>query len=108
MKAAWSIVVCGCLSAAEQSEELAMGSTISSTVSARHSAPGTAEELPPGYVRGDVVSYSYVPIRTWAPQEGLGILPYLFEYNLMEHRDGVPLETYHQENYISAPVSKNL
>lgn len=49
-------------------------------------------KLPPGFVRGDVVSHAYVPIRTWRPQEGIGILPYLFEYNLMEHRDGVPLE----------------
>ena len=54
--------------------------------------------LPAGYVRGDVVSYSYVPIRHWSPQEGVGILPYLFEYNLMMHKDGTPLEQYHQEN----------
>ncbi len=58
----------------------------------------TAEKLPPGYVRGDVVSYSYVPIRHWSPKEGIGILPYLFEYNLMEQKDGTSLGQYHQEN----------
>jgi len=57
-----------------------------------------AEKLPAGFVRGEVVSYSYVPIRHWSPKEGIGILPYLFEYNLQEHRDGTPLESYHAEN----------
>jgi len=56
------------------------------------------EKLPAGFVRGDVVSYSYVPIRHWSPKEGIGILPYLFEYNLQEHRDGTPLESYHDQN----------
>ncbi len=56
------------------------------------------DPLPPGYVQGDVVSYSYVPIRHWSPQEGLGVLPYLFEYYLMEHKDGTPLETFHTKN----------
>jgi len=55
-------------------------------------------DVPPGYVRGDVVSYSYVPIRHWSPEDGIGILPYLFEYNLMAHRDGTPLATFHAEN----------
>jgi hypothetical protein len=54
--------------------------------------------LPPGYVQGEVVSYSYVPIRTWTPRDGIGILPYLFEYNLMAHADGRPLEEFHPEN----------
>ncbi len=54
--------------------------------------------LPPGYVRGDVVSYSYVPIRTFSPKEGIGILPYLFEYSLMAASDRRPLEDFHQEN----------
>jgi hypothetical protein len=54
--------------------------------------------LPPGHVAGDVVSYSYVPIRTWRPEEGIGILPYLFEYSLMACRDGEPLEHFHAEN----------
>jgi hypothetical protein len=58
----------------------------------------TGEPLPAGFVQGDVVSYSHVPIRTWRPKEGIGILPYLFEYNLMKHKDGVPLGTYHAEN----------
>ncbi len=58
----------------------------------------TGERLPAGFVQGDVVSYSHVPIRTWTPKEGLGILPYLFEYNLMQHKDGVPLAAYHAEN----------
>ncbi|MDP2897803.1 MAG: hypothetical protein Q8Q12_14800 [bacterium] len=57
-----------------------------------------AATLPPGYVRGDVVSYSYVPIRTWTPKEGIGILPYLFEYSLMAHDDRNPLEHFHNEN----------
>ncbi len=58
----------------------------------------TSVDLPAGYVRGDVVSYSYVPIRHWSPAEGVGVLPYLFEYGLMQHKDGVPLDTYHDEN----------
>ena len=44
------------------------------------------ENLSPGYVRGDVVSYSYVPIRTWTPREGIGILP----YNTPRHPEGEP------------------
>ena len=62
-------------------------------------APGSpAEKLPAGFVRGDVVSYSYVPNRTWTPKEGIGILPYLFEYSLMTFQDGKPLEAFHAEN----------
>lgn len=64
--------------------------------SAERAEPAAA--LPPGHVRGDVVSHSFVPIRTWSPREGIGILPYLFEYNLMRHEDGVPLERFHEEN----------
>ncbi|MDH4239614.1 MAG: hypothetical protein OEW48_08635 [Phycisphaerae bacterium] len=60
--------------------------------------PPSANKLQQGFVYGDVVSYSYVPIRHWSPQQGIGILPYLFEYNLMEHKDGTPLETFHEEN----------
>lgn len=56
------------------------------------------EKLPHGYVRGDVVSYSYVPNRFWAKTQAYGIVPYLFEYGLMEHKDGTPLETFHKEN----------
>lgn len=63
------------------------------------SGPTHADEpLAPGYVKGDVISHSYVPIRHWSPKEGLGVLPYLFEYCLMEHNDDVPLETFHKEN----------
>ncbi|MHC4309255.1 MAG: hypothetical protein ACYSSN_04870 [Planctomycetota bacterium] len=51
-----------------------------------------------GFVRGDVLSYSYVPIRHWSPRQGIGILPYLFEYNLMAQKDGTPLESFHNEN----------
>ncbi len=58
----------------------------------------TAKKLQQGFVRGDVVSFSYVPIRHWSPKQGIGILPYLFEYNLMEHKDGTPLEKFHDEN----------
>jgi hypothetical protein len=57
-----------------------------------------AEGFPPGHVRGDVVSYSYVPIRTWSPSEGTGILPYLFEYALMTLDGRKPLEAFHAEN----------
>jgi len=57
-----------------------------------------ANKLPQGFVRGDVVSYSYVPIRHWSPRQGIGILPYLFEYNLMAQKDGTPLESFHNEN----------
>jgi len=56
------------------------------------------KKLSQGLVQGDVVSFSYVPIRHWSPKQGIGILPYLFEYNLMEHKDGTPLETFHDEN----------
>ncbi|HPD30791.1 MAG TPA: hypothetical protein PLL20_12400 [Phycisphaerae bacterium] len=58
----------------------------------------SGEKLPPGYVSGDVVSHSYVPIRTWTPKEGIGILPYLFEYNLMCWSGDQRLEKYHTEN----------
>ncbi len=56
------------------------------------------EKLPAGYVRGDVVSYSYVPNRYWGRAESFGIVPYLFEYGLMEHHDDIPLEQFHEEN----------
>ncbi len=59
---------------------------------------GMKGDLPAGYVRGDVVSYSYVPIRTWRPAEGIGKLPYLFEYNLMAFDNGRALEELHAEN----------
>ncbi len=62
------------------------------------SAGEAAEVLPPGYVQGDVVSYSYVPNKRWTLEEGKGKLPYLCEYGLMKHSDGIPLETYHKEN----------
>jgi beta-glucanase (GH16 family) len=62
----------------------------------KDTVPGAA--VPAGYVRGDVISYSYVPNRHWSRKEGLGILPYLCEYGLQKHQDGTPLETYHKEN----------
>lgn len=49
-------------------------------------------------MRGDVVSYSYVPNKRWTLEEGKGILPYLCEYGLMKHDDRVPLETFHDQN----------
>lgn len=58
----------------------------------------SGEPLPPGYVAGDVVSHSYVPIRTWTPKESIGILPYLFEYNLTALSGEKPLEAFHAEN----------
>ncbi len=56
------------------------------------------EQLPPGYVRGDVVSHSYVPNRNWGRAEAIGICPYLFEYGLMKFEGNNPLEQYHEEN----------
>jgi hypothetical protein len=56
------------------------------------------EKLPPGYVRGDVASYSYVPIRQWGQAEACGICPYLFEYGLMKWNGDQPLEAFHAEN----------
>ncbi len=57
------------------------------------------EKLPPGYVRGDVVSYSYVPNRTWGRAEAMGVCPYLFEYALLQIDDKwYSLEKGHVEN----------
>ncbi len=56
------------------------------------------EKLPPGFVRGDVVSYSYVPNRYWGRAEAIGICPYLFEYGIMKFEGDKPLEQYHDEN----------
>jgi len=76
------------------------GPTESTTGAAIPAKPATSisatEKLPPGYVRGDVVSYSYVPIRQWGLEEGIGKLPYLFEYNLL--KNGVPHPRFHTEN----------
>jgi len=54
------------------------------------SVPASKGNLPPGHVQSDVVSYSYVPIWTWTPKEGCGILPYLFEYSLTAFEGGEP------------------
>ncbi|MBN2138507.1 MAG: hypothetical protein JW720_11935 [Sedimentisphaerales bacterium] len=54
--------------------------------------------LPGGFVKADVVSYSYVPNRYWTLQEAKGILPYLCEYGLMAWSGDEPLEAYHSEN----------
>gem|GEM_PF-514979 len=62
------------------------------------SESSSAETLPRGYVRGDVISYSYVPIRVYTPKEGIGILPYLMEYYLMKWSGDQPLAAYHAEN----------
>ncbi len=56
------------------------------------------EKLPPGFVRGDVVSYSYVPNRYWGRAEAIGICPYLSEYSLMKFDGDKPLEQCHDEN----------
>lgn len=61
-------------------------------------APDADEALPQGFVCGDVVSRSYVPNKRWTLEEAKGILPYLCEYGLMKHRDGTPLELFHDEN----------
>lgn len=60
-------------------------------------ADGDAD-LPEGFVRGDVVSYSYVPIHTYRPDEAIGVLPYLWEYYLMKWDGKHPLTHYHAEN----------
>ncbi|MBN2506280.1 MAG: hypothetical protein JXQ71_06260 [Verrucomicrobia bacterium] len=62
------------------------------------SKPPPPAALPPGHVRGDVISYSHVPIRTYTPKAGLGILPYLMEYYLMKWSGDQPLAAYHAEN----------
>ncbi|MBN1854787.1 MAG: hypothetical protein JW829_18790 [Pirellulales bacterium] len=77
---------------------LAAGHSILSGQVEAPQRPLAEDILPEGYVRGDVVSYSYVPIRTWRPKEGIGILPYLFEYSLMAFENGKPLEELHVEN----------
>jgi hypothetical protein len=51
-----------------------------------------------GFVKGDVVSYSYVPNRHWTIDEAKGILPYLCEYELMAWSGDKPLEAFHKEN----------
>ncbi len=56
------------------------------------------DKLPPGYVQGDVVSYSYVPNRYWSLEEGVGICPYLFEYGLIKWDNKKPLADFHEEN----------
>ncbi|HEV58211.1 MAG TPA: hypothetical protein ENN87_12080 [Phycisphaerales bacterium] len=56
------------------------------------------EAVGEGFVKGDVVSYSYVPNRTWTPDEAQGVLPYLCEYELMAWAGGEPLEAFHDEN----------
>jgi hypothetical protein len=65
-----------------------------------HPAAFAEDSLPPGHVRGDVVSYSHVPIQTWSPREGIGILPYVFEYYLLDNYDSDKerLEARHAEN----------
>ncbi len=60
--------------------------------------PAKAEDLPPGFVQGDVVSYSYVPNKTFSPQESIGKLPYLVEYYLLQWTGSDPLEAFHEEN----------
>ncbi len=59
---------------------------------------GSVCALEPGFVQGDVVSYSYVPNRYWSPDEAIGILPYLCEYELMAWDGRRPLEALHDEN----------
>lgn len=61
-------------------------------------AAGDVYGLEAGYVQGDAVSYSYVPNRYWTPEEAVGILPYLCEYELMAWDSRLPLETFHSEN----------
>jgi len=56
------------------------------------------QALGDGFVAGDVVSYSYVPIRHWSPDEAIGILPYLCEYELMAWSGDKPLDAFHKEN----------
>jgi hypothetical protein len=81
---------------------VAFGCARSASAGEKSIGPAAAspmEKLPAGLVRGDVVSYSYVPNRQWGRAEACGILPYLFEYALMKCEDGWdPLEKWHAEN----------
>lgn len=54
--------------------------------------------LPDGFVKGDAVTYSYVPNRYWTLKEAKGVLPYLCEYELMAWSGKKPLDAYHDEN----------
>lgn len=72
--------------------------SLSRLVSVARGAAASAEVLPAGFVRGDVVSHSYVPVRTWSPRQGTGRLPYLFEYSLMAWEGKRPLAEFHAEN----------
>jgi hypothetical protein len=56
------------------------------------------ESLGDGFVRGDVVSYSYVPNKYWTLEEAIGICPYLCEYDLMAWDSDQPMENNHAEN----------
>ncbi|MBN1126735.1 MAG: hypothetical protein JXA82_17150 [Sedimentisphaerales bacterium] len=60
--------------------------------------PYGIQVLPGGFVKADVVSYSYVPNRYWTLEEAKGILPYLCEYELMAWDGDKPLEAFHKEN----------
>ncbi len=60
--------------------------------------PYAIQALPGGFVKADVVSYSYVPNRYWTLEEAKGILPYLCEYELMAWSGDKPLDAYHSEN----------
>ncbi len=66
--------------------------------SAASALAAATNKLPPGHVQGDVVSYSYVPIRHFPPKEGIGIMPYLMEYLMMRWSNDQPLDVYHDEN----------
>lgn len=62
------------------------------------------EELPAGYVRGDVVSYSYVPNRYWGRGwgENLGTLFYIDKkliHYTPEHPEGIAYTDEQLESY---------
>lgn len=56
------------------------------------------EAVGDGFVRGDVVSYSYVPNKYWTLEEGVGICPYLCEYDFIAWDPDRPMEDLHSEN----------
>lgn len=93
-----AVSACGGVISCAVPRPLKTGNNGSFATSPSSAQLGDAYGLPPGYVRGDVVSYAYVPIRAYPPKAGLGILPYLMEYYLMKWSGDQPLAAYHTEN----------
>ncbi len=56
-----------------------------------------APALEPGFVSGDVVSFSHVPNQYWSLENGYGLLPYLCEYGPLKIEND-RLAPHHSEN----------